>query len=331
MSRFYYWIGCAWLLSMTFSLLPQESAVEARSIRLRPPLTADELIAEVNALRASNGLPAYNMNSILMQIAQQHANYQAAIGSGTHYSADGSRPFQRALAAGYPVAGDLSRGGFFSENIIWGTNMTPGEAVSAWQGDAPHLNTMLSPNLQDVGAGVANSGGMTFYTLDAGLASGSPVNYTPPAGGISGLSGTEIVSEFMQPVALSTPDESGDIYHEVQFGQTLWSLAIAYETTVEQLKQVNKLPDINIFEGQKLLIKSVPTPTATEDKTVRATATFGIPTSNATQSLPPTPTNTPLPKAPVSSRNSGLVVIVIVVAALLTAGLGTWIGTRKPE
>ena len=90
-----------------------------------------ELINEVNSLRISNGLPAYQINQTLMLIAQNHSDYQASISSITHYGPDGSRPFQRALAAGYPVAGDLSLGGYFSENIVAGRGLSASDAVNS--------------------------------------------------------------------------------------------------------------------------------------------------------------------------------------------------------
>ena len=330
MRRLCFWLLFVISITSLSRLVPNGERVQALDVYPSNTLSATELIAEVNSLRISNGLPPYNVHPILMQIAQAHTNYQAAIGSGTHYGADGSRPFQRALAAGYPVAGDLSRGGFFSENIVWGSGKTPAEAVSNWQGDAPHLNTMLSPNLQDVGAGVATSGGMTYYTLDAGLASGSPVSYTMPAGiSTAPGPGTEIVSDFMLPVSVNTPNDSGSIYHEVQFGQTLWSIAIAYETTVEQLKKANNLQGISIFEGQKLMIKIVSTATATDNQIDKATATIGVPTSTATKVEEATMTLTPMPAAPVSTRVSGTIVFAIIASALIFAGLGTWVGMRK--
>ena len=146
----------------------------------KPATDAYTLIAEVNALRAANGLAPYTINATLMAVAQAHNDYQAATSTVTHYSADGSRPYQRALAAGYPIGGDLSLGGFFSENIAAGTNLTTAEVIVWWQGDAPHLNTMLSPHLTEVGAGVTNVNGYIYYTLDASTPSGGTVPvYTP--------------------------------------------------------------------------------------------------------------------------------------------------------
>ncbi len=114
-----------------------------------PPFqsSANDLIAEVNALRLANGLPAYTVSSILMGTAQAQADFMAATGNVTHSGPGGIQITQRLLNAGYPLAGDLSLGGFRAENITGGPNKTAAQAVQGWTGDAPHLNTMLSPNL----------------------------------------------------------------------------------------------------------------------------------------------------------------------------------------
>jgi uncharacterized protein YkwD len=120
MRRIYICLLFVLSIALLSKLDHEEPGVQAMDVKPSNLSSAVELIAEVNSLRISNGLPPYSQHPILMQIAQAHTNYQAAIGTGTHYGADGSRPFQRALAAGYPVAGDLARGGYFSENIVWG-------------------------------------------------------------------------------------------------------------------------------------------------------------------------------------------------------------------
>jgi len=333
MRRFFLWFATASLLSLTLYLLPP-SEESAGPVHALPMDSAYDLIAEVNALRASGGLPPYNIHPILMQIAQAHAEYQASIGTVTHYSADGSRPFQRALAAGYPVAGDLSAGGFFSENIQSGSGLTAARAVEIWTGDAPHYNTMMSPTLQDVGAGVAVSGGITYYTLDAGLSTGSTVNYTPPSGGGTSAQGTAdsaATANFIQPVVTSTPKDDGSVYHEVRAGQALWSIALAYGTTVDEIKLLNRLSTNDIYEGQILLIsKGKPlTPTPAEPT---PTVTIGVPYSSPTENLPPTSTkeSSPVPAPPRTRQSGGAVVGIIVLIALLGAGLGTWLSVRKP-
>ena len=153
-----------------------------------PMLVTDpySLISAVNALRAASGLPAYTINPILMAVAQQHAQYMSVAGV-SHYGADGSSPWQRGLAAGYPLAGDLSRGGLYSENITAGGNMSVQDAVTSWQGDAPHLLTMLSPSLTEIGAGVVMVGTYVYYDIDCArpTTSRQPQSYTPGPGGLS--------------------------------------------------------------------------------------------------------------------------------------------------
>jgi hypothetical protein len=267
-----------------------------------------------------------------MQVAQSHADYMAATSNITHYSADGSRPFQRALAAGYPVAGDLSRGGWFSENIMGGSNFTPQEAVIAWQGDAPHLNTMLSPNLFDVGAGVGKNGSAYYYVVDAGAAGAS--SGSPGLPGTVSAPGTPQVSQFMVPITLSTPGPDGLVYHEVQYGQTLWSIAIAYETKIDELKRLNGLASNDLQPGQILLVRQGPTPVPPTSTSV-ATATLPAATSTTATStqadLPATQPATPTTAAAIAQSAGGSPAVYIIAGALLFAALGTWLGTRRAE
>jgi uncharacterized protein YkwD len=308
-----------WILSF-FQKTP---APVSASPALGDPYT---LIALVNNLRAANGLPPYAVNSILMQVAQAHSEYQASIGTVTHYSADGSRPFQRALAAGYPVAGDLSLGGFYSENIAGGTNLSPEEAVQWWQGDAPHLHTMLSSDLTEVGAGVASDGNFIYYTLDAArpLGSGS-VSYTPPSGA------TSPPVTYIPPVVANTPAADGSVHHIVQAGQSLWTIAAVYETTVDALRELNGLsPDDFLHPGDDLLIRPpyTPTPSETPSPTRDSVSTA---TSSVTPSPRPAATETPLPTStpdtPAKNSNAPTVAGIILLA-LLVAAAATWLSLQ---
>ncbi|MBM3125023.1 MAG: LysM peptidoglycan-binding domain-containing protein [Chloroflexi bacterium] len=291
---------------------------------------ADDLVREVNSLRASLGLSAYRVNSILMMTAQQHADYLASIESTTYYGEDGSRPYQRALAAGYPVSGDLTFGGTFSESIYAGSNLSPAQVVGIWQGIARDLNTLTSPAFEDMGVGIAENGGVAYFVLDVGTATSdlstignldAPLEKeTMPAG-----TGTpEVV------VLSSTPLEDGTVYHLVRAGEALWSIASAYDMTVEELRKKNRLTSDDIFEGQKLLIHQPPAETPSAIPTI--TVTLGIPTSTSTRPMPPSPTLTftPQPIAPDSTGSGFLIVLGIVFVAITAAGMGTWL-SRKTQ
>jgi LysM repeat protein len=135
--------------------------------------------------------------------------------------------------------------------------------------------------------------------------------------------GTQTVS-----VITSTPLEDGRIYHIVQFNEALWSIALAYNVTVEQLKLLNSLSTNDIYEGQKLLIQKPETKTATPEITV--TVTFGIPTSTSTRPIPTIiSTATPLPTPPTSRQTGGMMLGAIIFTALLAAGVGSWLGRQS--
>ena len=196
-----------WLLLFLFLVfstpLGAVKAQPAAAPRLDSP---GDVIDAVNGLRVSHGLPPYTMSSILMGTAQGQADYMASIGSVTHTGPGGVSTTNRLLNAGYPLAGDLSLGGFRSENIVGSPGMTAQEAVNAWTGDDPHLHTMLSADLQEIGAGVAEADGVTYYVIDCArpTTSGLPQAYKP---GVEAEfnSGDEIIV----PVSIGTPDARG--------------------------------------------------------------------------------------------------------------------------
>ncbi len=313
------------LLALTVSLfLPKGAGAYPETFPRND--AALDVIAEVNALRASKGLLPYQVDSVLMTVAQTHAQYQASTGVLTHYGVDGSRPHQRAIDAGYPVAGDLSSGGFFSENIYSGANISAADVVEIWQVDSSDLAALISSDFKDIGVGVAVENGILYYTLNVGLST-EDTN----ADSTSAPSGTATSSTpGEKPVFTSTPLEDGSIYHEVQPNEALWSIALAYDITVDELKKINRLTTNDIFIGQKLLIKSAKQ-VLTATPTPISTATFGIPTSTSTRPVTPaaTSTATPAPVPPASRENGEMMVAVIIFIALFAAGLGAWLGRKK--
>lgn len=318
------------LLFLLYSLFPVEQVVAQPKV-FSPTLSAQELIEEVNALRKTQGLPPYQVNPILMQVAQSHADYVAEKGVLTHFSADGKRPFQRAFEAGYPVAGDLSLGGVFAENIHSGINLAVVDVVQAWQAHSTNSSTLLSDEYQDAGAGVATVNGVTYFVFDAGAAdnANAGVVLSTPTRTVTAPVGVATGGVAVVP---NTPQADGEILHVVRKDEALWSIALAYETTIEELKFLNGLASDNIIEGQSLVIRLASTPTLEPSPVkVEATATFGIPTSTGTLPVTPTMTSTPtpLPKPPASLNSSGLAVGIIVLIALAAAGVGALLGRKR--
>lgn len=325
-------------------------AVSARAANLRanplegPRVVTDaySLIAEVNALRAANGLPAYTVNPILMSVSQTHAEYMAAIRTVTHYDANGLRPYQRGLAAGYPLAGDLSLGGFYSENIMAGNKLSVEEAVTAWQGDTPHLQTMLAPGLQEIGAGVALVGDYVYYVIDCARPTGSGQQpaYTPGLGMATDVppDGTAVFAlPLARTIIPSTAVADGKLYHVVAPGETLWLIAISYRVKIADIRRLNNMAETDaIYPKQKLLVRDDSTPvveagtppSVDTTPTVTSAPTF---TPVPTWTPLPAPTQvapTPIPVASASSNSSFIVLGAIVLAALILAGVFVRAGRR---
>jgi LysM repeat protein len=101
----------------------------------------------------------------------------------------------------------------------------------------------------------------------------------------------------VSPVITSTPRPDGTIVHEVQYGQTLYDIALAYGVTIEYLKGLNYLSNSNIYVGQKLVIRPASTLTPVGSTTATFTNT-PKPTSTKKPTSTPKPTRTPTPNLP---------------------------------
>ena len=255
------------------AMIALTTTTTSRAESVNMPFAADsafDLVNAVNALRASYGLAPYSINPTLMFTAQSHAEFMAATGNVSHTGFDGSSMTDRLVAAGYPLAGDLSVGGFRAENITSGNeDRSAQSAVDGWTGDALHLNTMISSNLSEIGAGVAVADGRVYYVIDCALPTTGELSPESTAVGGSGSPVPSAEARFSVAV-VSTPNPEGEVFHEVQVGQSLWQIAMTYEVKIDDIKRLNNLSDNNIYPGDKLLIKTdvmvpvVPTASMTE-------------------------------------------------------------------
>ena len=242
--------------------------------------SATTVINTINSLRAQQGLAALQAHPALMQIAQQHSQYQASIGTWTHTSADGSRPIDRARAAGFGNGADI----YVSENVAFWENGTILQVINGPWNDPEHHNTMYGPNYKYIGAGVAYSGNLVFYTVDTGYWIGDPAP-TPENPAMTSTPSTSQEPTSV-PVVVSTPMSDGTVKHIIAGGQSLWTIAAVYNISLEELRELNRLePDAIMNLGDEIIIQPSYTPTNT-------------PIGQASPTLPPRYSHTPSPVGP---------------------------------
>jgi LysM repeat protein len=103
-----------------------------------------------------------------------------------------------------------------------------------------------------------------------------------------------------QGIMTSTPNPDGSIVHTVQAGESLNSIAEAYQVSVAEIKALNGLTGDDIFPGDTLTIRVAPTPDPTNTPTITAT-----PTREPTSTKRPTRTPTLTPQ-PATTGGTGL-------------------------
>lgn len=244
------------LLALIGALFYRGSSTQAQQFRLidaqAASVSAYELILAMNTLRTSNGLPALVEDPIINAVAQSTAATMAANQMSWHIG---------------DVRGRLQSAGYGGGATVWATeNFAVGnygidEIMVIWS-DADHMIPAVNPAYCHVGAGVAKAAsGQYYYVLQAAYTSAKscgeykpPAGQSPQTGGNPGVPGSG-VSQLIVPVKISTPDADGRMYHEVQPGQSFWSIAVAYQITIQDLETWNNLSrETALKVGQKLFI-----------------------------------------------------------------------------
>ena len=190
-----------------------------------------DLLARINGLRTSLGLPAYSLNGALTASAQRHAQWMADTGSISHTEPDGSGPRTRAQSAGY---GSTDVG----ENIYGGTNATVDAAWNFWINSPIHYAGLTNNRYKEVGIGIATTSWGTAFVLDFGDPGGPAF---VPAASNNAASGAP-----SQPSYVVGVDEHGFIMHEIQPSDTLGDIALIYGYTWDDLpymKEINGITD----------------------------------------------------------------------------------------
>ena len=208
--------------------------------------SAYDLIAAMNTLRVSYGLPALIEDPIIDAVAQSTAETMAANNMSWHIG---------------NVRGRLAAAGYGNGKTVWATEnfaMSSSEmgidAIMAIWSDPDHMRPAVNPAYCHVGTGVARANGRTYYVLQAAYVQGQECGSSSGEATSSG-NNAGTVSEWIVPVATATPDENGNTYHIVQAGQSFWAIAIAYQVSIADIERWNNLSrDIPLKAGQRLFI-----------------------------------------------------------------------------
>lgn len=209
-----------------------------------------DLLGRINTLRASKGLPAYDLNGALSSAAQSQSQWlidnTCAI---AHVHPDGSSPRSRALAAGYPTS-DVS------ENIYCGSLATLDDAWIFWLNSGVHYAGLVNTRYKEIGIGIAHGGNGAGYTLVFGNPGGPA--YVPPApAGDSNGSASDAGGSPQQPAFVVGLDERGNIKHEIQPGDTLGDILLIYGYTWEELPALLELNQMSQDDFRTLEVGSV--------------------------------------------------------------------------
>ncbi|MFE7172784.1 CAP domain-containing protein [Streptomyces sp. NPDC057616] len=117
--------------------------------------TAAEVVDLTNRERARTGLPGLTTDALLTTAAQAHSADMVARAFYSHTSPDGSRPWDRAAAAG-------ARRRSVGENIACGQR-SPAEVVEGWMNSPGHRANILKSDFTHIGIGLAGGGAAGTY------------------------------------------------------------------------------------------------------------------------------------------------------------------------
>jgi LysM repeat protein len=303
------------VLGLLFATPPQ--------VQASTDITTSDLIALVNGWRVNTyGFASLVENPILDGTAQYTAQFMADNHLLDHMANLGyGSVASRIAAAGY----NNGKVTCATENWAYAFHSID-EIANAWS-DAAHQYPASKEQYKNVGAGVAvDSNGQPWFIIHAacdssGSSTGSYDTSLNPS-----FNQTPTFDNSFHPVVKATPQSDGSIYHTVESGQTLWSIATAYNTHIDTLKKLNSLSSDTVWVGMKLLVKEAPTPTVSPtitETTIPPTRTPTHPITPkppmATITLGPSPTSTKEAAIAATSNrhNLGLLIIVFCGIGLL--------------
>jgi uncharacterized protein YkwD len=129
------------------------------------------LVTGINAERAKRGLAAFSGSTILQTTAEKYAVLQAAAGTTLSHEIDGTEPWDRARAQGYPSfnIGEVIAARTFTG--AWSPATEAPKFVQMWMDSPPHRSIIMTedPKFQftEIGVGcvIETGGGVGIYCI----------------------------------------------------------------------------------------------------------------------------------------------------------------------
>ena len=137
---------------------PQSPTPASITPMVGPSDSALELFNRTNFIREANNLVPYKWSDILSTAAKRHSADMAKTGNIDHTGSDKSTAAQRMTEAGYAI--------LFSGENIYGGMATVDDAWGYWSEDPAHRDNLLNVKFTEIGIGISQNAGKTYYTLD---------------------------------------------------------------------------------------------------------------------------------------------------------------------
>ena len=197
----------------------------------------NDLLARINNLRLSLGLPAYTLNGTLNAAALNHARWLTRTGQSSHFQEDNTGPRTRAKQAGFSS-------NWVSENYYFGRRASAQTAWNWWLNSPAHYAGITSPNYDSIGIASVSGDSRNAFVLVFGNSSGR----LPALQTGANTSAGRVVAPAA-PSYVVGRDEVGNIMHEVQAGDTMGEIALLYGYTWADIKymlEINSMTEEDI-------------------------------------------------------------------------------------
>jgi uncharacterized protein YkwD len=158
-AAFCFWARSAgWLLLLLLAL----PAAAQTATTADPERAAHAIVAKTNALRERAGAPRVVIEKHLTQAAREFAKFLSRSDKYGH-TADGRQPHERAQAHGYAYCIVLENIAYQFRSRGFAADELAQTLVAGWERSPGHRKNMLSPDVTQIGVGVARNERTGYY------------------------------------------------------------------------------------------------------------------------------------------------------------------------